>query len=134
MKAEAEQNAVEDEKRFKVVEAKNKADHVIFATEKMMKENPEQLGSAKAQIEEQLKDLKAARDSDDPDRIEKSLEALTKVQHKMAEEMYKNATAGAPGAGGSTGGNGHGHEGPSAGEAKSTKEDDVIDADYEVKS
>jgi molecular chaperone DnaK len=135
MKREAEANAADDEKRFKVVEAKNKADHVIFATEKMIKENPEQLGDAKAQIEEQLKDLKAARDSDDPDRIEKALEALTKVQHKMAEEMYKKATAGAPSGGPTGGGGGNGHGGPEAGAgSQSSKEDDVIDADYEVKS
>jgi molecular chaperone DnaK len=132
MKHEAEQNAAEDEKRFKIVEAKNKADHVIFSTEKMIKENPEQLGSAKAEIESQLTELKAARDSDDPDRIEKALESLTKVQHKMAEEMYKKATAGAPGGGDQ--GHGNGHAGPPPGEQKSAKEDDVIDADYEVKS
>ncbi|HZU95131.1 MAG TPA: Hsp70 family protein, partial [Planctomycetota bacterium] len=133
MKHEAEQNAADDEKRFKVVEAKNKADHVILATEKMIKENPEQLGAAKAEIEEKLKDLKAARDSNDPDRIERSLEDLTKVQHKMAEEMYKKATAAGPSMGGqSGGGNGHGPEAHGGGEK--SKEDDVIDADYEVKS
>jgi molecular chaperone DnaK len=138
MKKEAEANAAEDEKRFKVVEAKNKADHVIFATEKMLKENPQQLGSAKAEIEEQLKTLKEAAASDDPERIEAALESLTKVQHKMAEEMYKNATASAPGGNGGAqdaGGNGHGHDGGApGGEKKASKEDDVIDADYEVKS
>ncbi|MEZ0230361.1 MAG: Hsp70 family protein, partial [Planctomycetota bacterium] len=140
MKKEAEANAADDEKRFKIVEAKNKADHVIFATEKMLKEQPEQLGSAKAEVEENLKALKEAAAGDDPERIEQALEALTKVQHKMAEEMYKKATAGQPGMGGGANGgpsdgNGHGHEGgPSAGAGAKSKEDDVIDADYEVKS
>jgi molecular chaperone DnaK len=133
MKKDAEAHAAEDEKRHAKVEAQNKADAVILATEKALKDEGDKFGSSRKEIEDRLAELKTARESGEPDKIEKALEGLTKVQHKMAEELYKNATAGAGAGvgGGESGQSGNGHD-----EAKkpASKEDDVIDADYEVKS
>jgi molecular chaperone DnaK len=56
------------------------------------------------------------------------MENLSKVSHKLAEEMYKNAGA-AAGAGPTPGP----EAGSDRGTAGAKKDDDVIDAEYEVK-
>jgi molecular chaperone DnaK len=123
MKREAEIHAGEDERRAAVVEAKNKADQLIYSTEKSLKETPDQFGAEKQAVQSHLADLKGARDAGDVSRIERAVEALTKAEHKAAEEAYKRATAGA----------GAGAAGSSAGAGTGAKPDDVIDAEYEVK-
>jgi molecular chaperone DnaK len=133
MKKEAESHAAEDKKRRETIDLKNQGDQLVYATEKSLKEYGEKVSAdTRGQIEGALNSLKDALKSEDGDRIKKSMENLTSVSHKLAEEMYK-ATAqsaqGAPGAGpapeAST------DRGATDGGAK--KDDDVIDAEYEVK-
>ena len=78
-----------------------------------------------------LNNLKEAKNSDDGDRIKKSIENLNNVSHKLAEEMYKGAGATAEAAGGSTPPPSDRATHAEAGEKK--KDEDVIDAEYEVK-
>jgi molecular chaperone DnaK len=77
--------------------------------------------------------LKDALKSEDGERIKKAIEAVNEVAYKLGEAIYKDVGARpegapAPGAGraaASTAGTG--------GDGKGKKDDDVIDAEYEVK-
>ena len=82
-----------------------------------------------------MNNLKDAIKSEDADRMKKSMEAVTQASHKLAEEMYK--TSAGAGAGAAAGGP---QPGPEASTDRGTKaeggakkDDDVIDAEYEVK-
>jgi len=133
MKKEAESHAAEDKKRRETIDLKNQGDQLVYATEKSLKEYGEKVSAdTRGQIEGALNSLKDALKSEDGDRIKKSMENLTSVSHKLDEEMYKStaqSAQGAPGAGpapeAST------DRGTTDGGAK--KDDDVIDAEYEVK-
>ncbi|HNZ53321.1 MAG TPA: molecular chaperone DnaK [bacterium] len=123
MVADAERNKEEDEKRKKVVEAKNNADQMVYSTEKALKEYGEKIDpQAKAEIEEKLSALKAASEHEDAETIEKAISELNESAHKLAEAMYKNA-GGAPDQQGDTG----------QSDGANKKDDGVVDADFEEK-
>jgi molecular chaperone DnaK len=131
MKRDAEAHAAEDKKRREVIDLKNQGESLAYQTEKTLKEYGEKVSAdVRGQIESALNALRDALKSDDGDRIKKTMENLNSVSHKLAEEMYKSA----PGA--TRGGEaGPAAEGPGvgAGNGEKKKDDDVIDAEYEVK-
>jgi molecular chaperone DnaK len=134
MKREAESHAADDKKRRETIDLKNQGESLAYSTEKSLKDYGEKVSAdVRGQIESALNGLRDALKSDDGDRIKKSMENLTTVSHKLAEEMYK-ATA-APGAA-----PGDGRAAPEASTDRGTtaggdkkKDEDVIDAEYEVK-
>jgi molecular chaperone DnaK len=111
----------EDKARREEIEVKNRADSLIYSTEKTLKENREKLPEADVMaLDQALAEAKQAVEAGGKDRIEKALQELTKASHRLAEALYKGATAGAPpDDGGATPGGG--------GEAK--PDGDVIDAE-----
>ena len=124
---EAEKFAQEDEKKKEEVDVLNQADTLVYATEKSLKEFGEKVGQGeRADIESRINDLKQAMKDKNIDSIKHGMEELTKVSHKLAEEIYKktaNAQKG-PGAGPR-------EEPPTEDEtAGKKKDDDVIDAEY----
>ena len=131
MKRDAETHAAEDKKRRETIDLKNQADNLVYQTEKALREYGDKVAAdVRGQVEVALNNLKEAKNSDDGDRIKKSIENLNNISHKLAEEMYKGAgaTAEAAGAGGTP---------PPSDRATHTeekkKDEDVIDAEYEVK-
>lgn len=140
MVKDAEKFAEEDKKKKEAVEVKNQADTLIYTTEKALKDYGDKVSDAeKSNINKSINDLKEKLKSDNIDDITKSTEALTKVSHKIAEEVYKQQAAKQQKAGGQAG---HG-AGPGAGEQQSppqpqgsqesdNKKDDVVDAEYKV--
>ncbi len=93
MRKEAEQFAEEDKKKAKTAEARNKADSLIFQTEKTLKENGEKLSDEiknpiKAKAEE-LKKLLENKEASAED-IEKSFDSLSTELQKVGSELYKN--------------------------------------------
>jgi molecular chaperone DnaK len=138
MKREAESHAAEDKKRREVIDLKNQGEALAYQTEKSLKDYGEKVSAdVRGQIESALNGLRDALKSDDADRIRKSMDNLNQVSHKLAEEMYKGAAAGA-GAGAAPGG---GRTAPESDRATAgagaptdgKKDEDVIDAEYEVK-
>ena len=94
MTKEAEANAEEDKKFQELVEARNKADQLISATEKTLKENPDKVSEGdKKNIEAAIEELKKAKDGDDKAAIDSAMEKLSQASHKFAEELYKEAQA-----------------------------------------
>ena len=121
----AQAHTEEDKKRRKTAEAKNQADTLIYQTEKNMSEHGDKIAAEdKTKVEEAVAALKKAMEGTDPEAIESATQTLTTASHKLAEEMYKKASASAaPGSGtDATGGTG-------AGETKTDEK--VVDAEFE---
>jgi len=134
MMQEAETHSEEDKKRKEAIEARNQADQAVYGAEGMLKDAGDKLSDAdKAPVESAIADLKKALESDEGEGIAQALEALTAVQHKAAEQMYKQGAAAAGPDGQATGGPGEsgGPEGDSAGGAPpgDATEGEVIDAE-----
>ncbi|MFA7382131.1 MAG: molecular chaperone DnaK [Desulfurivibrionaceae bacterium] len=124
MQKDAEAHADEDRKRKELVETKNQADSMIYATEKSMKDLGDKVDSeTKNKVQVEIDSLKKLMDSDDVEAIKKGLESLTQASHKLAEMMYAQATKDKAGEGG------EGAAGQSGGAKKD--DDDVVDADFE---
>ena len=111
MMREAESHADEDKARKEAIEARNQADQAVYAAERMMQEAGDKLSAEdRAPIESAVADVRKALESEDDAALKSAMEALTAVQHKAAEAMYKQASqtpppppdpsSGAPGAGG----------------------------------
>jgi molecular chaperone DnaK len=123
MQKDAEAHADEDRKRKELVETKNQADSMIYATEKSMKDLGDKVDSeTKNKVQTEIDSLKKLMESDDAEAIKKGLESLTQASHKLAEMMYAQATKDKAAEGGEGGGQ--------AGGAKKD-DDDVVDADFE---
>jgi len=127
---DAEMHAEEDKKRRKLVEARNKADALIYSTEKSLSDLGDKVDpQTRSSVEGAVSDLKTALKDDDAEAIERRTEALTQASHKLAEAMYRKSAdtgsgdddryAGGSGAAGSAGGR------------QKASDDDVVDADYE---
>ena len=131
MVKDAESHAADDEQKRKLIDVRNRADQTAYATEKTLKEHGDKVdGATRGEIEQALNRLKDAQKTDDAPAIEKAIEGLTTASHKLAEAVYKSANAGAAGAGAPGGQPG---EPAGAGVGGKAKDEDVIDAEYEVK-
>ena len=121
MKAEAKANEAEDKKVRDRVEKLNKADGLIFNTEKQLKEYGDKIPADKrAPIDESLNRLKEAQKSEDLDGIDKAEADLNAAWMAASEDMYK-AGQGAPADGAAQGGQ----------EQPQHADGNVADADYE---
>ena len=130
MKRDAEANAVEDEKRFELVSAKNQADQVVYSTRQQLEDNKDKISDElKTQIEAELTKVEAAAKGDDKAAIEAAIQSFQTVAQEMGKAIYANAGA-APDMGAAAGAAAGAAQSQSQGETA----DDVIDADYEVKS
>ncbi|MBI3804880.1 MAG: molecular chaperone DnaK [Nitrospirae bacterium] len=125
---DAQAHAEEDKKKKALIEVKNEADSLIYATEKSLgdfgdKVSPEE----KTQIQDQIAQARKAMESNEVDQIRSAITELSKVSHKLAEEMYKK-TGAAPGGGqaGPTGGDGAGD-----GKQETKRDENVVDAEFE---
>jgi len=89
MKKEAEANAEKDNKAKEQVETINKADSMIFQTEKQLKEFGDKIPADKKQpIEDALAELKKAHEAKDVDAIEPAIEKLNTVFQAASQDMY----------------------------------------------
>jgi len=137
MVKDAEKFASDDAKKREEIETVNQADNLIYATEKSLKDYGDKVNQTeRADIEAKANDLKSAIKDKNIDRIKKGMDELTKVSHKLAEEIYKQAAAKQKAQGGQAGGgeqtSAEDQEGKSAagGSASGGKEEDIIDAEY----
>ena len=135
MRKEAESHSDEDKKRVLEAEARNRADNLIYQTEKLLKENRDKLPEADAKaIETAIEETRRAVGDGNVERINAAVEGLTKASHQVAEVLYKSQQA-AAGAGASGGGGGQATDG-SAGGAQGSGgssgqgQDNVVDAEF----
>jgi len=139
MVKDAEKFAADDAKKREEIEIVNQADNLVYATEKSLKDYGDKVSQTeRADIEVKANDLKAAIKDKNIDRIKKGMEDLTKASHKLAEEIYKQASAkqqqnqqGQQAPGGQQNANEEPKEKSAAGgSAPGEKDEDIIDAEY----
>jgi molecular chaperone DnaK len=98
MRQEAEANADEDNKKKEEIETLNKADGMIFQTEKQMKEFGDNIPEDKKQpIEEALAELKTAHKAKDVESVGPALEKLESVFQAASQDMYAQPEGGTQG-------------------------------------
>lgn len=89
MKADAEANADADAKRKEEVESLNKADALIFQSEKQLSEFGDKLSNEnKNNIQNALNELKSSYESKDVNGINTNTESLNEAWNKASTEMY----------------------------------------------
>jgi molecular chaperone DnaK len=124
MKKEAEAHAAEDKEHREEIEIKNRADSLVYTTERTLREHGDKIPAEdKQSIEAALNTVREALKSDDRERIKRAEEDLQKASHKLAEVMYREAQAksqpsGAPGGAGD-------------GAQEGGQKGDVVDAEFE---
>jgi molecular chaperone DnaK len=120
MVEDAEAHVEEDKKRREETETRNRADNLIYTTEKTLQENRDKLPEAEAgAVEKALEAARKATSEGSVAEIEQTMQDLTKASHTLAELLYKQS--GAEAAGGSSP---DGGASPSGGE-----QGDVVDAE-----
>ncbi len=121
MKAEAEANADADNKRREEAELVNKADSLIFQTERQLKEYGDKIPADKKQpIEDALAALKTEFEAKNMANLQPAMDKLNEVFAAASQDMYNASNADGAGAGdaGADQGSGAAH-------------DEVTDVDFE---
>ena len=125
---EAEKFAEEDKKRKESIETKNNADQLAYQTEKQLEELGDKISEEdKAKITTKLEALKAIKDGEDLEAIKKATEELTQEFYAISSKMYE--AAGAQGGAGFDPNN----MGGAGAQGSAPHDDNVVDADFEVK-
>jgi molecular chaperone DnaK len=127
----AEQHASEDKSRREQIEQRNQLDSLVYRVEKDSKEWVDRLpADAKTRLDASLEGAKQALRSGDPDTIRRALDELNQAYSAAGASLYQAQGAGG-GAGPDAGPQG-GPEGGAAPGGESPRQDDVVEADYEI--
>jgi molecular chaperone DnaK len=124
MARDAEAHAAEDRKLKDTIDARNRADAMVYNVEKTLKEHRAKVGEAEAkEIEDALAETKKVLTENDAEKINAAVDRLTTASHKLAEAMYKSTSQ--PGA----------QQGPTDGQPKPDDKgdkgkDNVVDAEF----
>lgn len=121
MVKEAQEKAQEDERRRETAESRNRAESLVYATEKSLKDLQDKVSAEdKAEAEAAMTAVREALNGDDKGAIDEAVNKLEQSAHKLAAQVYQQSTnsgdgeAPPPPSGGTTGGD----------------DSDVIDADF----
>jgi molecular chaperone DnaK len=121
MVKDAEANKDADKKKRESVDVRNQADTLIHSTEKNIKEHGSKVTDAeKKAIEDASASLKESLKGEDIEDIKKKTEALVQASMKLGEAIYKSQQTAKPKS-----------ENDDGKDKKDTKDDDVVDADFE---
>jgi len=125
MAKDAESHSADDRKAKDSIEARNRADAMVYNVEKTLKEHRDKIGDADAKnIEAAIEDVKKQINENDPDKLNAATDKLTQASHKLAEAMYKASSQ--PGAAPGAGTGPQGAPPPSGDKPK----EDVVDAEF----
>ncbi len=126
MKNDAEAHAEEDKAKKEQIETKNRADALVYSTEKSLKEHGDKVDEeTRKSIEDALKELKKAIEGGDAEAIAAAETALAEKSQKLGEAIYQQMQQeqAQAEAGGETTGAG------SAGDSKAAQDADIVDAE-----
>ncbi len=120
MQRDAEAHASEDKRKRELAEARNQAESTAFQVEKQLTEHGDKLGANdKAPLEAAIAKAREAAKGDNLDAIKSATSELDAAFQAASKVLYEAASQ-APPAGGDAG-------------ASDKKDDDAIDAEFEVK-
>lgn len=119
---EAELHVEEDRRKRQLVEARNRADNIIYSVEKSLRDLGEKVDStSRGEIEGQIEKLRKLMEENDKDAIERETNALINLSHRLAEKAYQQAS--------------EAKSGKDSGKTDDTgKEEDVVDAEFKEKN
>jgi molecular chaperone DnaK len=123
MAKDAEANSADDRKRKDEIDARNRADSMVYQVEKMLKDHRDKIGEADAKlVEEALASTRTTMQAGSVEDINKAVDNLTQASHKLAEAMYKtSSTTPPPPQDGAA---------PGAGASSEKPKDNVVDAEF----
>ncbi|MCI5497128.1 MAG: molecular chaperone DnaK [Firmicutes bacterium] len=91
---EAEAHAEEDKKRKELVQTKNDADNLVFALEKMLKDNGDSISAEdKEKLQKAIEEAKKEFETDDIEKLRAAIEKLSKENEAIVTKLYQNAAA-----------------------------------------
>ncbi|SHJ46017.1 molecular chaperone DnaK [Hathewaya proteolytica DSM 3090] len=126
---EAKKFEEEDKKRKESIDVKNNADQISYQTENALKELGDKVSAEdKAKVEAKLQALKDVKDGEDLEAIKKATEELTQEFYAISSKMYQAANPQ-----GENPGAGETQQGPDMNGNNAPHDDNVVDADFEVK-
>ncbi len=120
MVKDAESNKEEDKKKREAVDSRNQADTLIHSTEKNLKEHGSKVSDTdKKAIEDASANLRNALKGTDVEEIKKKTQDLVQASMKLGEAIYKSQQGAKP------------EDAPKDAKKEDTKDDNVVDADFE---
>lgn len=97
MKHEAEENAEQDKKIKEEIDAINKADSVIFSTEKQIKDfEDKMINNEKEQLQSKLDDIKKAKELKNITDINKNIDELNQIWASISTRIYQQPNTNQP--------------------------------------
>jgi molecular chaperone DnaK len=133
MTEDAQKHEADDKKRREVIDARNQADHLLYTTEKTLKEHGDKIGpQERGNIESAMNNLREVSKGEDAGGIKRAMENLMTASQEIGKKIYENVAQQAPGQGAPEGEPSGQQPGGDQGK-KGKGGDDVIDAEYEVK-
>ncbi len=135
MRQDADELAEEDKKQKELIEIRNQADTLVYATEKMISDNKDKIKDEdKKSLEEKMQAVKDVKDKDDKAAIESALNELSTVSQKVGAELYQAGDQAGHDHGDPHSGHDHGQAPEDKEEAGSNAEEpQAKDADFEEK-
>jgi molecular chaperone DnaK len=128
MAHDAESHGAEDRKKKEEIEARNRADAMMYNVEKTLKEHRDKISEADAkEVESAVEEVKQAMADGGLEKITSATDKLTTASHKLAEAMYKSQSAAGPNGAGAQPGAGADQAGAQTGEKP---KDNVVDAEF----
>ncbi|MFF4693815.1 molecular chaperone DnaK [Streptomyces sp. NPDC001307] len=92
MVREAEQHAEEDRRRREAAETRNQAEQLVYSTEKLIRDNPDNIpADAKSETESALAELKERLKGEDTAAIRQAMERATEAAQKIGTAMYERS-------------------------------------------
>ena len=131
MVKDSEQNADKDKQRKELAEARNQAEHMVYSSEKMLKDYAEKISAGdKEKIEKALEKIKKVREGEDAQEIKRAMEELTKASHEFSKMLYEDAAKQQKDAGGAPP---PPQAAPPKPGGKDPGDEKIIDADFKTK-
>jgi len=131
MVREAQSHADEDHKQREAIEVRNRADQLVYATEKTLKEIGDKVsGGDKADVEKALDNLRSLLKTGSAEEIAKASETLQSASYKLAESVYNQATPPSGDGAASPNGSSNGETAGAGAATGGAPEGDVIDAEF----
>ncbi len=122
MVEEAEKHAADDERRRRLIEARNLADHVIYETEKSIGSlNGQVPASQRQEIEAKIAELKEAMNGENADHIQRLTQEVQQASMAIGQAAYQT--------GDDTTGYGANTSGETAGESD---DEDIVEGEFEA--
>ena len=129
MTRDATQHAEEDKQKRQVVDVKNQADQLIYATEKTLKEHGGKVSpQLRGTIESAINNLKEVAKGDSADAIKKAMEQVDTAAQQLGKTLYEEAGRHQAPAGAAKRGK---EAPPPEGDVRRKDEHDVIDAEFD---